>query len=398
MMRLCALAAIAGATLLSGCVATGPVKSQDELAAERRQEAEQYYSFGASYYGQRNYDEALVNWEKAVEIDPGYYDPYIGIGNLWRRRRDPVQAKEAYSKAIAIDPAKAKGYEAMGDLYLEMSPTDSTFVDSALAVYQKGLSRDAGLVDLYSGIAQIYSMKGQTAKADSVYTVALGRFPNDLSVQRLWGEFLYGQRRYAEAVEALKPLVERFSGDPNINKLREKLALAMAEVRMYREAIVQLDAIIASDPANVDAMLVQGVIQSRQKQFRDALATFEAALAKNPGLAMARVYMADIEIERGNFGSARNQLRAALDTDPNLTVAHVYLGDIARKQGSEQIGNRALASVRTENLRAAKALYEAARLSYQQGLSDRGYSSYSRSQISYLNQNIELIDKELFIR
>ncbi|HDQ99246.1 MAG TPA: tetratricopeptide repeat protein [candidate division WOR-3 bacterium] len=398
MARLLTLTIIALAVGLTGCMATAPVQDDAEAAARRRQEAQQYYSIGADHFGRRSYDDALANWEKALEVDPTYYDTYIGLGTLWRRRRDPVQAKNYYLKAVALEPTNAKGYEAMGDLYLEMAPTDPTLIDSALAIYRQGLERDPQMVPLYNGIAEAFIMKEQPAQADSVYGIALGLFPDDLGVQRLWGEFLYDQRRYAETVTALRPVVERFASDPNINKLREKLALAMAEEKMYTEAIAQLNLIIEADPTNVDAMLVQGVIQSRQKKYREAMATFQAVLAQDADRAMARVYMADIEIERRNYGAARNHLQAALARNPNLTVAHVYLGDVARRQGTEQIGGRALANVRTDNLRSAKSFYEAARRSYQQGLNDRSYASYCRGQISFLNQSIELIDGELFIR
>ena len=167
---------------------------------------------------------------------------------------------------------------------------------------------------------------------------------------------------------------------------------------MYNEAVAQLNLIIESDPANLDALLVQGVIQSRQKKYQDALATFQAVLAQDPDRAMARVYMADIEIERRNYSAARNHLRAALAVNANLTVAHIYLGDVARRQGTELIGGRVLSGVRTDDLRTARNYYDEARQSYRRGLDNRSYSSYARGQLSFLDQSIEMIDRELFIR
>lgn len=383
---------------LLACATTGPKVDEEALAAERRIEAEKHYSIGAGYYGQRNYDAAMENFQRAAETDSTYYEPWIAIGNVWRKRRDPVQAKDAYSHAMGLDPMKAKAYEAIGDLYLEMSAIDAALVDSALAVYRQGLKRDSTLVDLYNGIAEIYVMQEQTDKADSVYQVALRMFPDDLSVQRLWGEFLYKQRRFGDAAAALKPLVERFAGDPNVNKLREKLAMAYAEEKRYKEALEQLDIIVASDPTNVDALLVKGVILTKQRKYSDATAELEKALVQEPNLPMAHIYLADIQIEQGRYSGARGHLNKALELDPGLTVAYVYQGDILRKQGSEQIGGKPLSSVDSTRLEAAKGLYQGAKGMYQQGLADPSYASYCRSQIAYLNQNIDLIEKELFIR
>jgi type IV pilus assembly protein PilF len=385
-------------SILLGCVSTGPKQSSDEQAAARRQEAEQYYSFGADYYHKRNYDAAMENARQSLATDSSYYEPYILIGNIWRKRRDPIQAEEAYRKAMAIDPGRAKGYEALGDLFLELSVIDETKVDSALAVYRLGLARDSTLVDLYNGIAEIYVMKEEIGKADSVYQVALTLFPADLSVQRLWGEFLFKQKRFGEAVEALQPLVERFAEDPNINKLREKLALALAEEKRYSDALVQLCKIVEADPDDVNALLVQGVILAKQRKFKDAVAVLEQALEQDATLAMAHVYIADVRIDQGSYSSAKTHLKQALEIDPGLTVAWVYQGDIARRRGAAQIGGKALSSVKTGNLEAAKSFYTAAKSLYQQGLGSVSFGSYCRSQINHLNQNLELIKKELFIR
>ena len=385
-------------SILLGCVSTGPKQSNDELAAARRQEAEQYYSFGASYYGQRNYDAAMENFQKALEVDSSYFEPYIAIGNVWRKRRDPIQAEEAYRRAMSIDPGRAKGYEALGDLFLELSAIDETKVDSALAVYRLGLVRDSTLVDLYNGIAEIYVMKEEVDKADSVYQVALTLFPGDLSVQRLWGEFLYKQKRFGEAIEALEPLVERFAEDANINKLREKLALALAEEKRYEEALVQLCKIVEADPDDVNALLVQGVILVKQRKYKDAVVVLEQALEQDATLAMAHVYIADVRIDQGNYSNAQTHLKKALEIDPSLTVAWVYQGDIARRRGAAQVGGKALATVKTGKLEAAQSFYKAAKSLYQQGLGSVSFGSYCRSQISYLDQNLALIKKELFIR
>ena len=392
------LAMLASVAVILGCATSGPKKTNEELAAEIRAEAEKHYSIGASYYAQRNYDAAMENFQKAIQTDSTYYEPYIAVGNIWRKRRDPVQAEEAYRLAMSLDPRRAKSYEALGDLFLEMVVVDSGLVDSALAVYKLGLERDSTLVDLYNGVAEIYVMTEQVDKADSVYKVALGLFPDDLSVQRLWGEFLYKQRRFSDAVAALRPLVERFSEDPNINKLREKLALALAEEKEYTEALAQLDKIVEIDPDNVDALLVKGVILSKQRKFNDAVVELEKALAQDSTLAMAHIYIADVRIAQGSYSSARTNLQKALALDPGLTVARVYQGDILRKQGAAQVGGKPLSSVSTPKLQAAKSFYESAKSMYQMGLGDASYASYCRGQIQYLSQNIQLIEKELFIR
>jgi hypothetical protein len=57
-----------------------------------------------------------------------------------------------------------------------------------------------------------------------------------------------------------------------------------------------------------------------------------------------------------------------------------------------------LIATSTANLRAAKALYEEAKGYYSKATSDPAYASYSRTRVEYVDKNIGLVDKELFVR
>jgi len=390
--------ALFGIALVLGCASTQTVKpASEEVAKEKRLEAEKNYSIGAGYYAQRNYDAAMENFQRALEMDSTYYDPYIAIGNIWRFRRDPIQAQEYYRKAMKIEPRKVKAYEGLGDLFLEMSGMDSAYTDSALAIYKAGLRMDSSLVDLYSGIAQIYVKTDRMAKADSVYSEALQRFPDDLGVMRLWGEFLYKMRRYAEAVEALRPLVERFKDDPSVVPLRVKLATSLAETGKYNDAVAELDEVLKVDPTDRQALLAQGVILARQRKYSEALVKFDQVIEMDSTETTAYVSKADVLIKQGRFSSAETQLRKALRFDSELASAYASLGDINREQGDAARGKNLTATPK-EKLEQAKTYYQAAKSYYQRAMADPAYYSYARGQIGYIDKNIELVDKELFVR
>ena len=136
----------------------------------------------------------------------------------------------------------------------------------------------------------------------------------------------------------------------------------------------------------------------KQRKYKDAVVVLEQALEQDATLAMAHVYIADVRIDQGSYSNAQTHLKTALEIDPGLTVAWVYQGDIARRRGAAQVGGKALATVKTGKLEAAQSFYKAAKSLYQQGLGSVSFGSYCRSQISYLDQNLALIKKELFIR
>ncbi|MEO0005108.1 MAG: tetratricopeptide repeat protein, partial [candidate division WOR-3 bacterium] len=328
-------------------------------------------------------------FRKALDYDSSYYDPYIAIGNIYRKQRDAIEAERYYRKAISLEPKKSKAYEALGDLYLEMGRDDD-----ALNVYQQGLDQDSTLADLYNGIAGIYVRKGMMAKADSIYQIALRRFPDDLTVQRLWGEFLYKVGRYREAVDVLKPLIARFSQVP---ALRAKLADALIELKEYKAALAQLDTVFMVDPNNFQAKLRQGVILARQGQYRSAIARFDEVIARDSTFALAYLYKGEALSEQGNYSQSDANLRKALALDPTLLQAYVDLGDNRRKQADGARGSN-ITQTPTGKLKTAKTLYEEAKSYYQRALSDPALASYVRAQLEYVDKNISAIEKELFVR
>jgi Tfp pilus assembly protein PilF len=383
-------AAAAVFAALVGCAPSQTVKpsTEEELQA-KRDSAQQYYSIGASYFQQNNFESALLNFERALDYDSTYYEVYVAVGATYRKMRDAVPAEEYYRKAMKIDPKKPKAYEGLGDLFLSQGKDSA-----ALAVYQEGLSHDSSLVDLYNGSAEVYVKRNQMEKADEVYQEAMRRFPDDVSVQRLWSDFLYKQKRYAEAVKSLGPLVQRF---PTVSELREKLADCHIELKQYDKAIAQLDTVLQGNPNRDQTALRLGAVYLQSGKTRQAIQQFDALIAKDSTAILPRVFKAEALMKRGSFGSAEDVLQKVLRMDPGMAQAHVDLGDIRQRQADEQRGSNPAATP-TSKLKRAKALYEEAKSHYNRGMSDPGLRSYANAKAEYVDKALQAVDKELFVR
>jgi tetratricopeptide (TPR) repeat protein len=375
---------------VTGCMPTQTAKpaSAEELQV-KRDSAQISYSIAASYYQQGNYDAAVLNAEKSLAYDSTYFDPYILLGNVWRKRRDAAQAEGVFRKAIAVDPKQAKGYEALGDLFLEMGR-----YDDAVSVYVEGLRRDSSLVDLYNGVVDVYIRQGKTAQADSVFKEAMGRFPEDAVLQRMWAEFLQKQGRHQEAIGVLVPLTGRF---PQLALLREKLARSYIEVKDYTKALAQLDTLLTIEPNSDQAVLTYGVILGRQGKFAQAMQKFDLVIAKDTTKALPYLYKGEAQLEQGSFGPAEATLRKALALDPALLQAWLDLGDVRSRQATANRGTN-LASTSTPKLERAKEQYQEAKSFYARAMADPALASYARAQTEFCERNIQLVERELFVR
>jgi TonB family protein len=79
-----------------------------------------YYQLGRAYEDNRQYEEALKAYARAVELKPGYGDAQIAIGNLNMSLNQCDEALEAYNQAALLNlPPEIKGavYRSMAMIY-----------------------------------------------------------------------------------------------------------------------------------------------------------------------------------------------------------------------------------------------------------------------------------------
>lgn len=96
---------------------------------------------GVRYLSEGNYEEAIIAFTAAIEIDPkqapayvGRGDAYVGIAEtLTPQSEEYVQAEADYLAAIEIDASIAEIYEKLADLYLKVGDTEK-----AIAILAQG--------------------------------------------------------------------------------------------------------------------------------------------------------------------------------------------------------------------------------------------------------------------
>lgn len=128
---------VAGILLLSLCACT-------QSAEERWQEQ---YDLGVRYLSEGNYEEAII----------------------------------AFTAAIEIDPKRAEGYIGRGNTYVLSGETEDNLT-AALSDYETALELDETLTDAWLGLADIYIRQGNYEKALEVLRTALDNTGNNQDI------------------------------------------------------------------------------------------------------------------------------------------------------------------------------------------------------------------------
>ncbi len=142
---------------------------------ELQKEARTYRIQGYSLQEQGDLDEALIYYQKAAGLDPGYAAAYSDAGVILEARGDRERARQSYLKAIEVDPYYPNSYSNLALLYeergdytnailcwIKRASLDSYFDHPWAQTARKRLEEIARLhPEAYSGISQEYKQSLQ---------------------------------------------------------------------------------------------------------------------------------------------------------------------------------------------------------------------------------------------
>ena len=122
-----------------------------------------YVARGNAYDTAQKYDEALADFEKAIQLNPKDANARFDHGVVHEHRGDMAQALLDYNISIKLAPKVAHTYLARGNVYFNLNKPQNALKD-----YQKAISLDSkNIAAIYGrGLAFIVLGKKKQAIAD----------------------------------------------------------------------------------------------------------------------------------------------------------------------------------------------------------------------------------------
>ena len=99
--------------------------------------AKEHLNTGNEHFEQGQYDEAIVEYTKAIELEPQLAIVYNSRGLAYHMKGELDKAIADFDKAIELDPSRAEVYYNRGNVYFERGQ-----FQSAIADYDKAIVLD----------------------------------------------------------------------------------------------------------------------------------------------------------------------------------------------------------------------------------------------------------------
>jgi tetratricopeptide (TPR) repeat protein len=159
--------------------------------------AEGHIRLGEIYNKSGQSEEAIQEVQTALRITPGDVAAYGTLGDIYKKTRRYALAEDAYREAVRRRPDDWLGHLNLGLFYSERNGT------LARREYEAGLRITPDNEVLHRNLADLDLAEGNFRKASDDLVNSL-RFEKNVRSYSLLGVTYYYQRRYTEAVDALK--------------------------------------------------------------------------------------------------------------------------------------------------------------------------------------------------
>ena len=132
----------------AGQSTSGQASSAEQLTWQEQ------YDLGIRYLSEGNYEEAIIAFTAAIEIDPKRAPAYVGRGDAYvlsgETEENLTAAQADYEKAIELDDTNANAYLGLADVYIRQGK-----YDKAIEILQRGLEKTDGNQSIADKLSEI---------------------------------------------------------------------------------------------------------------------------------------------------------------------------------------------------------------------------------------------------
>lgn len=128
-----------------------------------------YYDLGVRYLSEGNYEEAIIAFTAAIEIDPKQAPAYVGRGDAHvlsgEMEENLAAAKVDYETAIELDETNAGAYLGLANVYIRQGD-----YEKALEILRQGSEKTGNGQDIENKISEILDKEGKNKYGATAFT------------------------------------------------------------------------------------------------------------------------------------------------------------------------------------------------------------------------------------
>ena len=257
---------------------------------------EAYNNLGIAFFKIKEYENAKHNYEKAISLKPGFFEAHNNLGAIYRKKLNFDEAVNCYNKSIQLNQKFIDPYINLGNIFNEYGK-----FDDARKIFLKVIELNPNYSKGYSGIGRSLKNLGNIQQAIENYEKAIQLEPNNPEAYNNLGVALRNQDKLEEAIENYKKAIQI---DPKFSQAYYNLGVSYQAKYKLDDAIDFYKKTLEIDseylPARSNLIYIQNYsLKYNSDDYLDHAKKFYASLKK----------IDEKEFEKFQFEKKPNKLR-----------------------------------------------------------------------------------------
>ncbi len=211
-------------------------------------------NIGALYYLRDRYDDAIIEYNRVLDIKPDYVEAWNNLGFAYKKKGQLEKAVDMYKKAIEIKHEYSPAYNGLGYLYYEIGE-----YDKAEKWYRKAIETDPELEEAYNNLGLLYQNKKIYRKAEENYVKAVQVNPDYENGHFNLGNLYYETGAYSNSVKEFKE-VSRIN--PERADINMNIGMVYySKLREYEKALKYFHRYLELSPDAADGDIIRKIIK-----------------------------------------------------------------------------------------------------------------------------------------
>jgi protein O-mannosyl-transferase len=180
-------------------------------------------NLGVVLFQKGQVDDAVAQYQKALEINPNYVAAHYNLGNALFQKGQLDQALAQYQKAVEINPNDAEARINLGNALFQNEQ-----LDEAVAQFQRAIEINPNDAEAHYNLGNALFQKGQLDEAVAQFQKALEIDPNSFATHYNLGGAFFQKGQLDEAITQFQEVLRL---KPDFSPAQDNLAKVQALVR-----------------------------------------------------------------------------------------------------------------------------------------------------------------------
>ena len=293
---------------------TTPKETDSTPTGQPRYEA--HYVTGIAYLDAGKIDEAISEFQKALDLKPDYADAHLGLANVYLQKQQLDEAESSVHVVLRIDPNSQDGKQLLGEIENLRKENSDGEEDKDAIVYQEDIDIDK---ELERGL--VYLNQNHYQKAVQIFKRVIQADPNSVEGHSRLGEAYLAWGGYDDAkTSAEKALELNPNHKPSQDIIQTIKFIQKAEKNVdKRKKILVYASIVLIVFAGLFIAYRYGVFYRNNGPSPPNL-SIKVSLINGFGKETNQVFAGQnysLKIEVSNSGGPANNMRLRISPNPN---------------------------------------------------------------------------------